>query len=114
MTGSLFGAQLTIEDAILLRESAPPSEAVAYLRENPGIFRAFEREALAIWRTGKPHYSARTIIEVLRHHSALSADPAGVFKVNNNLSRPLALEFMRRHPECGHFFETRRNSGASY
>lgn len=108
---SVAEVQLTIEDAIALRASAPPEEVRAYLSENPEIFRAFEAEALKVWRAGRGHYSARTIVEVLRHHTALTGDPAGVFKLNNNLTRPLALEFMKRHPECGAFFETRSHSG---
>ena len=41
-----------------------------YLPENLHVFDAFEREALAAAKAGHVRYSARTIVEVLRHHSA--------------------------------------------
>ena len=54
---------------------------LAYLPDNLHIWEAFEQEALKIARKGFKHYSARTIIEVLRHHSALNEKNGGGLEV---------------------------------
>jgi hypothetical protein len=45
-------------------------EFVAYLPDNLHVYSAFEREAYKVLHKGFAHYSARTIIEWLRHASA--------------------------------------------
>lgn len=77
-----------------------------WLWENLHVWRAFEREALKIWNRGRDHYSARTIIEVLRHESAL-ADNGPEYKLNDWQTPDLARLFMLAHPDCAGFFETR-------
>src|SRR5690554_4278984 len=91
------------------------------VRENPGLFRdgfdvwlrenwivwlAFEREASRIWHRGRRHYSARTIIEFLRHETAL-ADTGEDFKINGNNVPDLARLYQLRYPERAGLFETR-------
>jgi len=84
------------------------SKVREYLDENPNVYWMFEREALRMWRRGFKHYSARTIMEYLRHNSALEADPTRVFKVNDHLTPTLARDFLDRHPEIPRkFFEFR-------
>lgn len=85
-----------------------PTEAREYLDAHPEVYRAFEREAIRIMRRGVDRYSARTIMEWLRHNSMLEADPTGAFKINNNLIPTLARDFMEDHPEAPpRFFEMR-------
>mgnify|MGYP003349026817 CR=1 FL=1 len=38
-----------------------------WFKDNDHIWRAFERQAILIARSGHKHYSARTIVEYLRH-----------------------------------------------
>lgn len=83
-----------------------------YLQENLHVFSAFEREALRIFNRGRTHYSARTIIEVLRHESAL-AENGGPWKLNDWWTKSLARLFVLMHPEVGEgFFEFREKRSA--
>jgi hypothetical protein len=77
-----------------------------WLLENESVWLRFESEALRIWNRGRDHYSARTIIEVLRHESCLS-DTDQDYKLNNNAAPNLARLFMLVHPNCGEFFQLR-------
>ena len=83
----------------------------AWLRDNRHIWLAFEREANRAWARGRRHYSARTIIEFLRHETAL-ADNGADFKINGNNVPDLARLYRLRHPERAGLFETRRLAGS--
>jgi hypothetical protein len=65
--------------------------------DNLPIIREFCRQALRVARHGRTHYSARTIIEVIRHESALAevGSAAADWKINNNRAPDLARAFMR-------------------
>ena len=76
-----------------------------WLIENNHIWRAFENEALKVVRAGYEHYSARTIIEVLRHHSALR-EKDGTWKINDHITPWLARHFLSTYPTL-QIFETR-------
>ena len=80
-----------------------------WLPVNLHIWRAFEQQALAVFRKGFKHYSARTIIHVLRHHSALN-EQGGEWKINNNVSPYLARLFDLVHPECKGLWEYRETN----
>lgn len=80
-------------------------EFLAYLPDNLHVFDAFEREALAIARR-RAHYSARTIVEVLRHNSAL-AENGGQFKLSDWWTPYLARLFALIHPQHASLFEFR-------
>jgi hypothetical protein len=54
----------------------------------------------------REHYSARTIIEVIRHNSALE-DEDKHFKINNNMAKPLAQISMYMFPTLNGLFEIR-------
>jgi hypothetical protein len=83
------------------------SEFLAYLPDNLHVWSAFEREAFNVIRKGRTHYSARTIIEVLRHNSALSEDPAGGFKLNDWHTPYLSRLFGLMYPHHADLFERR-------
>lgn len=71
---------------------------LAWLPENIHVWSAFEREAIEIWGRGIKHYSSRTIVHVMRHHSAIR-ERGGEWKINNNHSPYLARLFDLMHPD---------------
>lgn len=77
-----------------------------WLRDNWIVWLAFEREANRVWNRGRRHYSARTIIEFLRHETTL-ADTGPDFKINGNNVPDLARLYQVLHPERADLFETR-------
>jgi len=79
---------------------------VDWLPENIPIFQAFCTEAIKISDIGYKHYSARTIIHFLRHHSALK-EKNSEFKINNNHSPYLARLFDLVYPNRAGLFEYR-------
>lgn len=82
-----------------------------WLAENAHVWLAFEREANRIWDKGCRHYSARTILEVLRHESALS-EHGQLWKLNNNRAPCLARLYALTHPDRAGFFEFRVMPGS--
>lgn len=78
----------------------------AWLEDNLHVWTAFEREATKVMRRGRTHYSARTIIEVLRHESAL-ADHGIEYKLNNNTAPDLARLWCLARPADASLFELR-------
>ena len=77
-----------------------------WLTDNNHIWRAFENEALKVVRAGYEHYSAKTIIEFLRHHTAIK-EGSGEWKINNDATSHLARLFAKKHPIYAHLFEFR-------
>ena len=78
---------------------------------NPHIWAAFAREASRIWDRGRRHYSARTIVEVLRHESAL-AEVGGEWKITNNVIPDLARLYVQTYPERASLLEFRVMPGS--
>ena len=78
----------------------------AWLVENGHVWAAFTREASKVWDKGRRKYSARTIIEVLRHESALS-DSGADYKLNDHATPDLARLYRLTYPERAGLFETR-------
>ena len=87
------------------------SDFADYLRTNWHVYEAFERQANAVWARGRRHYSARTLIEVLRHESVLQdSDPE--WKLNDWWTKDLARLWLCFHPERDGFFEFRNGQSA--
>jgi hypothetical protein len=84
---------------------------IAYLPDNEHVFEAFRDEAMKVRRMGFKHYSARTIVESLRHRSAL-AETGGPWKLNNDNTPYLARLFDLMHPEHAGLWEFRRVKAA--
>ena len=78
----------------------------AWLEENQHVWRRFAQEVDKIRALGRKRYSARTIIEVLRHESAL-ADTDATFKLNDHNTPDLARLYLLVNPDAAGFFETR-------
>lgn len=98
--------RVTIRDIAQSNKDQFTDEFLSWLPDNSHIYEAFEREAFAIIRKGFHHYSARTIIHFLRHHSALQEND-GEWKINNNTSPYLARLFDLVHPNYAGLWEYR-------
>ena len=83
------------------------ADFIEWLGENFHVWEAFVNEAFKVRAKGFKHYSARTIIHVLRHHSAIS-ESGGEWKINNNHSPYLARLFDLRYPSAAGMFEFRK------
>jgi len=97
----------TIEDIAHEHKEQFSDEFLRWIPENAHIWIAFEQEAFKVVKAGFKHYSARTIIHVLRHHSALSEQGDGGWKINNNISPYLARLFAILNPAYANLFEYR-------
>ena len=69
------------------------------------VWNLFVREADKVRASGRDHYGARTILEVIRHHEVIDRGNAE-FKVNNNAQAAIARAYMQLR-NCPGFFETR-------
>jgi hypothetical protein len=88
-------------NASIFRDDFP-----GWLAENAHVWLAFEREANKVWDRGRRHYSGRTIIEVLRHNSAL-ADTGPVYKINDHYTPDMSRLYRLVHPARAELFATR-------
>lgn len=79
-----------------------------WLSRNWHVWTAFEVQACALWDRGTRHWSARTIVEYLRHETAVKQDvPGDEWKINNDQVPDLARLYMLMWPEREGFFERR-------
>ena len=69
------------------------------------VWTLFIREADKVRASGRKHYGARTILEVIRHHHAVDKGDRD-FTLNNNWQSAIARAYMRLR-NCPGFFETR-------
>lgn len=76
-----------------------------WLVANLHVYLAFEAEALSVAER-REHYSARTIIEFLRHHTLLAEAGEG-WKLDNDMAPGLARLFAAAHPRHASLFEFR-------
>jgi hypothetical protein len=83
-----------------------------YLPENLHVYMAFEKEAIKVANRGFKHYSARTIVEVLRHHSALQ-ESGSAWKLNDHNTPYLARLFALMRPGYAYLFEFRTAKSAT-
>ncbi len=81
-----------------------------WLCNNYKIFECFEKSALKVWNSGFKHYSARTIVEVMRHRTNIREIGDGTWKLNNNRTPDMAKLYMLLHPEQEGFFEIRERA----
>lgn len=81
-----------------------------WLMDNSAIYLEFERQALAVGLR-RTHYSARTIMEFIRHDSLLREVGSG-WKINNNIVPGCARLFAARHPKYARLFSYREREAA--
>ena len=82
------------------------NEFMNWLPDNHHIWIAFVSETDKVIAAGFKHYSVRTIVHVIRHHSALVEQGSG-WKVNNNVSPYLARLYALVYPARANLFSKR-------
>ena len=105
---------MNLPEAIGLVKSSHeiPNQFCVWLTENFPLWEMFERMALEIARSGRTHYSAYTLREVIRHHTALQ-EKDSVFKISNNITPYLARLFALAHPQYAYLFTIKALKGAA-
>lgn len=91
-------------------------EFLDWLPKNLHIWDAFQKETFKVIRMGFQHYSSRTIIEVLRHHTALT-ERDSQWKISNNVQPYLSRLFAAMYPLHAGLFEfksTRKKMGVDH
>jgi len=96
-----------IEDIVFDNKEHFSDEFLIWIPENHHVWKAFEKEAFKVIHAGFKHYSARVIIEVLRHHSNLTEKSDSGWKINNNIIPYIGRLFALVHPKHAKFFEYR-------
>tara|TARA_R110002110_G_scaffold112168_6_gene278974 strand:+ start:1910 stop:2194 length:285 start_codon:yes stop_codon:yes gene_type:complete len=76
-------------------------------RENPHVYKLFSKYAFEAINRGREHYSARTIIELIRWHTDIETNDKD-FKINDHTVPYYARLFMHENPEHKGFFELRK------
>lgn len=84
-----------------------PDDFLEWLPDNVHVFEAFAEEAFSVIKRGFTHYSPYTIVEFLRHHSAVKEKSTDGFKINNNHRPYLARLFDLVHPGSAGLWEYR-------
>lgn len=79
---------------------------LAWLDDNWHIWLRFKAEANLVWKSGRKHYSARTLIEYLRHETLLR-EVSGGYKINNSYVPDLGRLYGMINTRRADFFECR-------
>lgn len=116
-TGAVHRELLIALEAVASHEGLFQPKFPKWLAQNWGLWVAFLAEADAVWTSGRRHYSARTIIEFLRHQTSLrqaqgDAGPSGApLKINNSYVPDIGRLYGLLHPSRETFFECRQLQG---
>jgi hypothetical protein len=100
----------TIEEAraaVLLNPKEFSRDFYDWISSNWHIYEHFVISAQRVVNSGYKHYSARTIIEVLRHRSHLREIGNGDWKINDHCIPNLSRLYMLLNPQHSNLFETR-------
>ncbi len=81
------------------------------IKEALPLFNRFIAEAFRVKGKGRDYYSARTIVEVLRHHSVLE-DGDKRFKICNDLTPWMSKLSMELFPDLKGFFKVKEGNHA--
>jgi hypothetical protein len=85
-----------------------------WLAENEPIYQQFERQTLSLIDAGWAHFSARTIVEEIRHYTRHREGGACSFKINDHAAPDLARVFAVRHPQYAQLWEYRRPDSQAF
>lgn len=89
------------------------ADFLEWLDKNFAVWLAFRKEADRVWRLGRRHYSARTILHWMRHETMIREAPNREdFKINNNWSPDLGRLYVCYYPGRANFFERRNGQSA--
>ena len=86
-------------------------EFLKWLPDNLHVWEAFCEQAFKVRNRGFKHYSARTIVQVMRHHSAIT-EVGGMWKINDHHAPYLARLFDKRFPNLVGLWEYRETKRA--
>lgn len=92
--------QITLNSGLFRKEFS------GWLVANWHIWQSFDREANVVWGKGRSHYSARTLIEFIRHETFIRESNSN-FKVNNSYVPDIGRLYGLMHPDRSDFFECR-------
>ena len=101
----------TLRTAIVCRPELFRHDFAGWLEDNWTVWDAFNQQANRVWYSGREHYSARTIIEWLRHETSVS-ERTGAWKLNNVFVPDLARLYVCMYPHREGFFEQRSGHSA--
>lgn len=104
MTADLFKCQAV--NVATANADKLSKEFLIWLPDNLHIWDAFVDQTFKIIRRGYTHYSSVTIVEFLRHHSALK-EAGGTWKINNNVRPYLPRLFDLVYPQHAGLWEFR-------
>lgn len=79
-----------------------------WLAANESIYLAFEQQVYDLIGTGWRRFSARTILEEMRHYTRHREAGACSLKINDHRAPDLARLFVIRNPRYAKFWEYRR------
>lgn len=78
----------------------------AFHRSHPDVYSLFKKLAFELLQSGRAHYGAKSLMEVIRFHRTTSGGD-GEFKINNVFTSRYARMLIEEHPEFEGFFELR-------
>lgn len=81
---------------------------LTWLAANGHIWLQFERQTLDLIAAGWRHFSARTIVEEIRHYTRHREQGECSFKINDHHAPDLARVFAIHHPAHAGLWEYRR------
>ncbi|MEO6147336.1 MAG: hypothetical protein ABIT70_09860 [Sulfuriferula sp.] len=87
-------------------ESRFRGDFLDWMADNGHVYDAFSEAADKVWAAGWRHYSARTIMEVIRHRSNVR-EIHGEYKINNNQIPDMARLYTLLNPERAGLFTLR-------
>jgi len=92
-------------DPILLRKFR------VYHKNNPHIYEQFKELSLAMFRSGRQHYSAWCVINKIRWDYDLKVQGKDKFKISNGYIAFFARMLIAEHPEIDGFFQLKKLGG---
>jgi hypothetical protein len=101
-----------VRTAVVLNPGLFQRDFFEWISENFHVFDYFNKSANTVWERGFKHYSARTIVEVMRHRSNIREIGDGEWKLNDHRTPDMARLYMKLHPEREGLFEFRKRKSA--
>ena len=102
----MFKAPPSVVDIAYANGDLFAADFLEWLPENLNVWHAFVEETFKVIRRGFKHYSSYTIVEFLRHHTAVH-EASPVYKINNNHRPYLPRLFGLIYPQHAGLFEYR-------
>ena len=95
-------------DLIYAKERDIDRDFWAFDRQNPHVYRLIVNLARTALRSGRTHYSIKTIMELIRWHHDVKLKGQQPFKINNDFTSRYARLVMSRECDLSEFFEVRK------